>query len=228
MVYVILTPRGRLRYRSRARTGISRESKIAGASPHWNDDGRRDALPYLGRMSLPSEHKALLFLGAIAALGAGVRVARATGRHGVAAQPALEQQVQAADSAKRAGVARKRARKSTPSAPSRAATVVVAPPARSTSRISGRLDLDVATAAQIDSLPGVGPALARRIVVERMSGGPFTKLASLRRVKGVTAKLLERVDSLVTFSGTVVPPNSADTVIPPSRRSRASRPGDGA
>lgn len=178
-------------------------------------------------MSLPAEHKALLFLGAVAALGAAVRIVRATGNRGIAAQPALEQQMQAADSSKRAGIAKKRARKSGASPSTNAPTIIVAPPARSASRIDGRLDLDVATAAQIDSLPGMGPTLARRIVVERMNGGPFTKLASLKRVKGVTVKLLERVDSLVTFSGTVVPPNAADTVIPRGRRARPSRTRDG-
>ena len=178
-------------------------------------------------MSLPSEHKALLFLGAVAALGAGVRVVRAGGGHGVTAQPALEQQMQAADSSKRAAVAKTRAKKSRSSAPATAPTIVVPPPSRSSSRVNGRLDLDVATAAQIDSLPGVGPTLARRIVVDRMSGGPFTKLTSLKRVKGVSVKLLERLDSLVTFSGTVAPPNPADTVIPRGRRARPSRLGDG-
>jgi competence protein ComEA len=176
-------------------------------------------------MSLPSEHKALLFLGAVAALGAGVRVARAIGHQGVGVQPALEQQMQAADSSKRAGVAKQRARKSAAAGRVKVPAIVVAPPGWS-SRIGGRLDLDVATAAQIDSLPGIGPALARRIVVERMSGGPFTKLVSLKRVKGVTLKVLEQIDSLVTFSGTVVPPNPADTIIPRGRRGRTSRPGD--
>lgn len=179
-------------------------------------------------MTLPAEQKALLFFGAIAALGAAVRVARVTGDHGVGAQPGLEQQMQAADSSKRASIARKRTQKSGAPAAAKAPAIIVAPSSRPSSRINGRLDLDVATAAQIDSLPGVGPTLARRIVVERMTGGPFTRLASLRRVKGVTPKLLERVDSLVTFSGTVVPPTPADTVIPRARRARASRVGDGA
>ena len=54
-------------------------------------------------MTLRSDQKALLFLGAVAVLGAGVRVVRASGRNDVGAQPALERQAQAADSAAKSG-----------------------------------------------------------------------------------------------------------------------------
>jgi len=64
-----------------------------------------------------------------------------------------------------------------------------------------RLDLDVASVAEIDRLPRVGPSLARRIVASRDSGGPFRSLEGLRRVKGVGAGTLEQLAPLVTFSG---------------------------
>jgi hypothetical protein len=63
-----------------------------------------------------------------------------------------------------------------------------------------RLDLDVASAAEIERLPRVGPALARRIVASRDSLGPFGELAALGRVKGVGRATLERLAPLVTFS----------------------------
>ena len=63
------------------------------------------------------------------------------------------------------------------------------------------IDLDQATAAEIERLPGVGPALAARIVAYRDSGGPFGGLAALRRVKGIGPATLERLARLVTFSG---------------------------
>ena len=75
-------------------------------------------------------------------------------------------------------------------------------PARGSSAAPAPLvDLDLADTVQIGRLPGVGPALARRIVASRDSLGPFGALAALRRVKGVGPATLERLAGLVTFSG---------------------------
>jgi hypothetical protein len=63
------------------------------------------------------------------------------------------------------------------------------------------VDLDVAGAAEIERLPRIGPALARRIVANRDSLGPFGVLSALSRVKGVGPATLERLARLVTFSG---------------------------
>jgi hypothetical protein len=62
------------------------------------------------------------------------------------------------------------------------------------------VDLDLADTVQIGRLPRVGPALARRIVANRDSLGPFRALPALRRVKGVGPATLERLAGLVTFS----------------------------
>ena len=64
------------------------------------------------------------------------------------------------------------------------------------------VDLDRASEREIDVLPWVGPALARRIVANRDSFGPFGSLEALGRVKGVGAATRKRLASLVTFSGT--------------------------
>lgn len=86
------------------------------------------------------------------------------------------------------------------------------------------MDLDVATATQIDSLPGISPTLSKRIVLDRIAHGPFASLEKLRRVKGVSAALVQRIDSLVTFSGTIRAGDPADTVIikPQSKRGNRS------
>ena len=64
-----------------------------------------------------------------------------------------------------------------------------------------RLDLDRATEAEIDRLPHVGPALARRLVANRDSFGAFGSLEALRRVRGLGPATLQRLATLVTFSG---------------------------
>lgn len=57
-------------------------------------------------------------------------------------------------------------------------------------------DLNTASAAELELLPGIGPVLAARIVVERADGGPFTSLDDLRRVEGVGDATLEALDGL--------------------------------
>lgn len=79
--------------------------------------------------------------------------------------------------------------------------------------LSDKLDLDVATAAQLDSLPGVTPTMAKRIVADRMRRGPFLNRGGLRRVAGVHRSFLAKIDSLITFSGTIARPEVADTII---------------
>ena len=64
-----------------------------------------------------------------------------------------------------------------------------------------RVDLDTALPEEIERLPRVGPALARRIVANRDSLGPFGSLSGLRRVKGMGPATIERLEHLVTFSG---------------------------
>ncbi len=194
-------------------------------------------------MSIPSDHKALLFIGLVAVLGATVRVARAVGGNTAqAVQPTLERQVQAADSALKAGN-RKRVTngpvRMRPGARRSAAgirvdsAVAFATPSRKTSSVPApldrkgyigrKLDLDVAIAAQIDSLPGVSTAMAKRIVADRMARGPFLNGSGLRRVTGVGPALLQRIDSLVTYSGSVVQPSPNDTVIVRPRRTPSAR-----
>ncbi|MFQ1000798.1 ComEA family DNA-binding protein [Modestobacter sp. SSW1-42] len=61
----------------------------------------------------------------------------------------------------------------------------------------GLLDLNTATVADLDSLPGIGPVLAQRIVDHRAEHGPFTSVDQLDDVSGigpaVSAELAGRV-----------------------------------
>ncbi|MGH7688359.1 MAG: ComEA family DNA-binding protein, partial [Gemmatimonadaceae bacterium] len=64
-----------------------------------------------------------------------------------------------------------------------------------------RVDVDRATANELQALPGIGPALAARIVAFRDSNGPFGSMTRLQQVKGIGPATAKRLDSLVTFSG---------------------------
>lgn len=69
-----------------------------------------------------------------------------------------------------------------------------------------KVDVDRATAREIDRLPGVGSALAQRIVEERTRHGPFGDTSALRRVPGIGPSKLARMAPNLAFSSPVRPP----------------------
>jgi competence ComEA-like helix-hairpin-helix protein len=62
-----------------------------------------------------------------------------------------------------------------------------------------RIDPNRATEVDLDRLPGVGPALAARIVAHRQSEGRFGSLQDLGEVQGIGDALLEKIGPLVTL-----------------------------
>ena len=64
-----------------------------------------------------------------------------------------------------------------------------------------QVDVNTADAAELERLPGVGPALARRIVEERTARGPFASPDDLIRVRGIGGKSLEALRAFVNVSG---------------------------
>lgn len=63
------------------------------------------------------------------------------------------------------------------------------------------IDLDIAGMDEVAALTLVGPALARRIVMNRIESGPFGSITGLQRVSGITAAFARRLEPFVTFSG---------------------------
>ena len=61
----------------------------------------------------------------------------------------------------------------------------------------GPLNLNAATLAQLDALPGVGPVLAQRIIDFRTKRGGFTKVDELRQVDGIGEETFARLKDLV-------------------------------
>jgi comEA protein len=59
------------------------------------------------------------------------------------------------------------------------------------------VDLNAADAAALDTLPGIGPVLAERIVAWRDENGPFTAVDELGEVSGIGPAVLEDVRDLV-------------------------------
>lgn len=61
----------------------------------------------------------------------------------------------------------------------------------------GRLDLNLATPADLEELPGVGPVLAERIVAWRDGNGGFEAVGQLREVSGIGERTFQDLADLV-------------------------------
>ncbi|MFM9996720.1 MAG: ComEA family DNA-binding protein [Phycisphaerales bacterium] len=67
-------------------------------------------------------------------------------------------------------------------------------------RLETRLvNLNTATAAELELLPGIGPALAARIVEHRRSNGPFKSVEELDLVRGIGPRTMDALRPLVTI-----------------------------
>ncbi len=64
------------------------------------------------------------------------------------------------------------------------------------------VNINTATSDQLQLLPGVGPALAGRIIAFREANGPFEKVDELAAVQGIGDKSLEKMRPYVVTSGT--------------------------
>ena len=62
------------------------------------------------------------------------------------------------------------------------------------------INLNTATAAEFESLPGIGAKVAARIVEYRMKNGPFRKIEELMNVQGIGEKSFLKLRPQLTVS----------------------------
>jgi len=78
------------------------------------------------------------------------------------------------------------------------------PPAAEKATMGSPINLNTATVAQLESLPGIGARIAERIVEYRQKNGSFKKVEELMNVQGVGEKSFLKLKPLIT----VTPPKT--------------------
>ena len=68
------------------------------------------------------------------------------------------------------------------------------------SELSPRIDINKATANQLEALPGIGEVLAQRIVDFRQENGPFKRIEDLRSIKGIGPRLFQNIQDRLTVT----------------------------
>lgn len=61
-----------------------------------------------------------------------------------------------------------------------------------------RINLNTATSAELELLPGIGPGLAQRIIDHRTRAGRFRTVAELDKVKGIGPRTIDKLRPLVS------------------------------
>jgi competence ComEA-like helix-hairpin-helix protein len=88
----------------------------------------------------------------------------------------------------------------------------------------GVVNVNTATAVELARLPGVGPALAQRILEHREKNGAFKSVEDLMLVRGIGEKSFERIRPYVATAGATT--LSADVPSPrPARKAQAGAQG---
>jgi competence protein ComEA len=73
-----------------------------------------------------------------------------------------------------------------------------APAAGGPSAPTARLDLNAASADQLDGLPGIGPVTVQRILEWRARNGRFSQVEQLREIEGIGERRFAQLRELVT------------------------------
>lgn len=75
-------------------------------------------------------------------------------------------------------------------------TSPIEPPSRLPSTV-GKVNINTADLVTLESLPGIGPSLAQRIIDYRQSHGPFERIEGIMEVSGIGQATFEGIQDLI-------------------------------
>lgn len=75
---------------------------------------------------------------------------------------------------------------------------VLSTPTSQSATQSGLININTATAQELETLPGIGPALAQRIVDFRTANGPFASIEQIIDVSGIGEGIFSDIKDLIT------------------------------
>lgn len=63
---------------------------------------------------------------------------------------------------------------------------------------TGPVNINTASQAELETLPGIGPVIAQRIIEYRETNGPFATIEAIQNVPGIGAATFEQIKDLIT------------------------------
>lgn len=66
-------------------------------------------------------------------------------------------------------------------------------------QLGGKININTASVSELDTLPGIGPAIAQRIIDYRTTHGSFRSTADLQKVSGIGEKRYEQLKDLIAI-----------------------------
>lgn len=64
-----------------------------------------------------------------------------------------------------------------------------------------RININSASQADLETLPGIGPVIAQAIIQFRLENGPFLEVNEIQSVSGIGPATFEKIQSLITIGG---------------------------
>jgi competence protein ComEA len=80
------------------------------------------------------------------------------------------------------------------------ATAAPTPMQSSGQASAGPININLATQEELESLPGIGPVIAERIITYREENGPFSKPEAIQNVSGIGPATFDRIRDLITVA----------------------------